>query len=213
MVLKLYGMREATCTQRVLATLAELGVTDFELVKINLYEKEQKKPSYLALQPWGKLPLLDDDGYLVYESRAICKYLALKFHEKNTTLMPSLDDLKAYGLFEQACSIELSYFEVPAFGLWFEQFIKPMRGLGATDEAIVNQHVTSLDTNLAVYEKILSKQKYLAGDEFTLADLYHLPHGVKAAPLKLQGVVDKYPHVADWFQRIQERDSWKQSIA
>jgi hypothetical protein len=87
-----------------------------------------------------------------------------------------------------------------------------MRGLGATDEAIVQQHLTSLDTNLAVYETILSKQKYLAGDEFTLADLFHLPHGAKAAPLKLQSVVDKYPHVADWFKRIQERESWKQVV-
>jgi glutathione S-transferase len=105
MVLKLYGMREATCTQRVFTTLAELGITDFELIKINLFEKEQKNPSYLALQPWGKLPLLDDDGYLVYESRAICKYLALKFHEKNKTLMPSLDNLKAYGQFEQVSQL------------------------------------------------------------------------------------------------------------
>src|SRR3954469_18305963 len=105
MALKLYGMREATCTQRVLATLAELGITDFEFIKINLFEKEQKNPSYLALQPWGKLPLLDDDGYLVYESRAICKYLALKYHEKNKSLMPSLDNPKAYGLFEQVSQL------------------------------------------------------------------------------------------------------------
>ncbi|KAM3082616.1 hypothetical protein ACMFMF_002273 [Clarireedia jacksonii] len=101
MAIKLYGMHQATCTQRVLATLAELGVTDFEFVVINALKNEQRNPSYLALQPWGKIPLLDDDGYLVYESRAICKYLALKYAEKNKSLMPSLDNLKAYGRFEQ----------------------------------------------------------------------------------------------------------------
>lgn len=101
MAIKLYGMREATCTQRVLTTLAELGNPDFELVVVSIFKNEQKSPSYLALQPWGKLPLLEDDGFLVYESRAICKYLALKFPEGNKGLMPSLDNLKAYGLFEQ----------------------------------------------------------------------------------------------------------------
>ncbi|ESZ91656.1 putative Glutathione S-transferase [Sclerotinia borealis F-4128] len=212
MGLKLYGMRQATCTQRVLTTLAEKGI-DFELIIVNLMAGEQREPSHLAMQPFGKVPVLDDDGFLIYESRAICKYLARKYADKGTNLIPAEGDPKAYGLFEQACSIEQNYFDAEAFGLWFEKFIKPARGLGATNEENVQKHIQTLDKNLAAYEQILSKQKYLAGDEFTLADLYHLPHGSQALKYGFQGLLGKYPHVNKWWEGIQARDSWKKASA
>jgi len=48
-----------------------------------------------------------------------------------------------------------------------------------TDEAQLTKHVAALGGRLDVYEKILSKQKYIAGNEFSLADIFHLPYGVK----------------------------------
>lgn len=104
MLLKLYGMHQSTCTQRVLTTLAEKGI-EYELIIVNLFAGEQKEPSYLEKQPFGKVPVLDDDGFLIYESRAICKYLARKYAEKGTKLIPAEGDLKAYGLFEQVGSL------------------------------------------------------------------------------------------------------------
>jgi glutathione S-transferase len=101
MGLKLYGMREATCTQRVLTTLAEKNVEDFEFIKVDLFTGEQLQPSHLEKQPFGKVPVLDDDGFLVYESRAICKYLARKYAGQGTELIPAEGDLKAYAMFEQ----------------------------------------------------------------------------------------------------------------
>lgn len=66
---------------------------------------------------------------------------------------------------------------------------------------------------LAVYENILAKQKYLAGNEFTLADLYHLPYGVEALEVGLKGLIDNYPHVARWFEGLQARVSWGKVLA
>ncbi|KAF7933951.1 uncharacterized protein EAE98_003660 [Botrytis deweyae] len=212
MGLKLYGMRQATCTQRVLTTLAEKGV-DCEFILINLMTGEQKSPSHLEKQPFGKVPVLDDDGFLIYESRAICKYLARKYADKGTKLIPAEGDVKGYGLFEQACSMEQAYFDTETFGLWFENFIKPARGWGATSPELVQKHLQTLDNNLAVYDQILSKQKYLAGDEFTLADLYHLPHGTQALKYGFQDLLAKYPHVNKWWKGIQARDSWKEVVA
>lgn len=104
MGLKLYGMRQATCTQRVLITLAEQGV-DYEFIVVNLFAGEQREPSHLEKQPFGKIPVLDDDGFLIYESRAICKYLARKYADKGTKLIPAEGNLKAYALFEQVGSL------------------------------------------------------------------------------------------------------------
>ncbi|CAD6442584.1 4272a187-0a92-4069-8424-f867903985cf [Sclerotinia trifoliorum] len=212
MVLKLYGMTRATCTQRVLTVLAEKNI-DYELISVNILQGEQKQPSYLEKHPFGKIPLLDDDGFLIYESRAICKYLARKYADKGTELIPADGDLKAYGLLEQACSLEQSYFDVGSFGLWFEHFIKQAKGLGAPNPEAVQQHLQALENTIAVYDQILSKQKYLAGDKLTLADLYHLPHGTQALTWGLQDILGKYPHVNRWWEGLQARESWKGVVA
>ena len=73
MVLKLYG--SAMATSRVLVTILEMELP-YELVLIDIAKGEQKGEDYKKLQPFGKVPALDDDGFVIFESRAICKYLA-----------------------------------------------------------------------------------------------------------------------------------------
>lgn len=99
MVLKIHGVLQSTCTQRVVTTLVELGITDYEIVVVNLQVGAHKQEPHISLQPFGRVPVLDDDGFIVYESRAISKYLASKYAGQGTPLIPK--DLKAYGLYEQ----------------------------------------------------------------------------------------------------------------
>ncbi len=84
-----------------------------------------------------------------------------------------------------------------------------MKGLGATDEEAVKKHAAALDATLAVYDVILSKQKFLAGDEVSVADLYHLPYGKMAKGLGFADVFAKYPNVNKWFDLLEARESWK----
>ena len=86
-------------------------------------------------------------------------------------------------------------------------------GHGPADEAIVAKYVAQLDSTLKVYDGLLANQKYVAGNEFTLADVYHLPYGKKAFDLGYGTTFEKYPNVAAWWQRISERDSWKKVVA
>ncbi|CAE6439870.1 unnamed protein product [Rhizoctonia solani] len=111
MVVTIYGLNGSTCTKRVLMTCHELGVK-YELNKIDLFKAEHKAPEYIAnLQPFGAVPvLIDEDGTQLFESRAIARYLVAKYG-KDSTLMPSPSDPRAYGLFEQAASIEYSTFD------------------------------------------------------------------------------------------------------
>lgn len=88
-----------------------------------------------------------------------------------------------------------------------------MRGL-ETDEANLEKQVAALDAALAVYEKILSKQKYLAGDELTVADLFHLPYGAMAKDqLGYADVFAKYPAVDKWLTGLIQRESWAKASA
>lgn len=103
----------------------------------------------------------DDDGFILYESRAIGHYIAKKYADQGTKLVPT--ELKAFGLFQQACSIEVANFDDYASKAVGEMVIKPFKGL-TSDKAVFEKLIAALDTKLDVYEKILSKQKYLAGD-------------------------------------------------
>ena len=83
-----------------------------------------------------------------------------------------------------------------------------MKGLGSPDEARVAQAEVDFDTVFAVYDNILAKQKYLAGDELTLADLFHLPNASALKEFGYKGTFEKYPNVDKWFKGLQERETW-----
>ncbi|KAF0982587.1 hypothetical protein FDP41_011517 [Naegleria fowleri] len=211
MVLKLYGIYLSTCVQRVVTTLKEKNL-DFELVPVDLSKGEHKQAAFLEKQPFGVIPVLEDDGFLIYESRAICRYLEAKFKSQGTQLIPT--DLKALGLFEQGASIETSYFDPNVSGLAFELVFKGMFGGGAPDEARVKLLTQKLTQALDVYEKILAKQEYIGGNQFTLADLYHLPYGnyLFHEKVNLGHLINERPHVKAWWEKITKRDSWIQAL-
>ncbi|OJT08577.1 Glutathione S-transferase [Trametes pubescens] len=231
MVLTLHGNIHSTCTSRVRTVLEELNVP-YEFVGVDFAKGEHKAPAFVAVQPFGQVPYLDDDGFKVFESRAIARYIALK-HGGVGTLIPAQADAQKTALFEQAASIEVSNFDPSAAGLAFENIFKVyvftlfravvsgrfdadrdggvcrMHG-GKTDPATVERLKTTLEAKLAAYDVILGKTKFLAGDEVTLADLFHLPYG---ALLEKQGidflVSGKFPNVTRWWTEITSRPSWK----
>lgn len=79
---------------------------------------------------------------------------------------------------------------------------------GLRDEVLVSKLTGALETVLAAYETILSKQKYLAGEELTLADLYHLPYGTLIKTLGFAEVFARYPSLNAWFYGLGGRESW-----
>lgn len=83
-----------------------------------------------------------------------------------------------------------------------------MRGL-ASNEETVKSNIESIDSALKAYDQILANRKYMAGDEFTLADVYHGPYGKEAAECGAKESFEKYPNVARWWNDINARDSFK----
>lgn len=123
MVLKLYSFEVSACGQRVAVVLVEKGIP-FEFHPIAT--GDHKSAAYLEKQPFGQVPYIDDDGFILYESRAICRYLEAKYPGKGIKLAPvPSDDLKAYALFEQALSIEGANFHGPGTLAIVEKWVKP----------------------------------------------------------------------------------------
>ncbi|KAG6825609.1 hypothetical protein H0H93_000478, partial [Arthromyces matolae] len=183
----LYGSPISTCSKRVATVLHEKQVP-FEFIAVDLSKGEHKSPAFIEKQPFGQ----DDDGFIVYESRAMCRYIAAKYANKGTKLLPT--EPKAYALFEQAASVEQSNFDAFASAAVYENVFKKFHGEApnpATFEALIKK----LDAKLDVYDKILGKQKYLAGDELTLADLFHIPYGTMLA-VAGSNIMETKPNVA-----------------
>ncbi|KAJ4321876.1 hypothetical protein N0V94_002710 [Neodidymelliopsis sp. IMI 364377] len=156
----LYGSRGSTNTDRVRLTLAEGGFTDFKLVLLNLHKGEQKVP--VVTFP---------EGLNLYESRAICKYLAKKYC---LPLLPPDSDMEAAALFDQAQSIEMLYFAEPAGRIGFEKFVKKFMGLPPND-TVVSDALRLVETYFDVAEGLLQHKDYMAGKDFTLVDIYYIP--------------------------------------
>jgi glutathione S-transferase len=204
MVLKLYGFHLSTCTRTVATVLHEKQVP-FEFIPVDLLKGEQKFPEFVAKQPFGQVPYIDDDGYILYESRAIARYIATKYADQGTPLLPK--DLKAYGLFEQAASVEVHNFHPYASKAVGENVFKKYRGL-TPDPAVYEAAITALDKNLVVYDQILEKQKYLAGNEITLADIFHVAYG-SLLPAAGSNAIESKPNVDRWFKEVSGRASWQ----
>ncbi|KIJ66149.1 hypothetical protein HYDPIDRAFT_174824 [Hydnomerulius pinastri MD-312] len=205
MVLKLYGFPQSTCT-RLVALVCKEKEIQYDLTVINLSKGEQKAPAFKERQPFGQIPYIDDDGFYLYESRAISRYLVKKYPNQGTPgLIPT--DPQAEALFEQAASTEYSNFNNYASSIVFERVFKARRGLKA-DEAKVDENLATLNAKLDVYEVILGKQKYLAGDNVTLADLFHLPYGSMLFAADCGNVITSRPNVARWWKDISNRPAW-----
>ncbi|KAL9247959.1 hypothetical protein vseg_021328 [Gypsophila vaccaria] len=207
MGVKVYGAMKAACPQRVIMCLIELGV-DYELIHVDLESGEHKQPRFLALQPFGQVPVIDDDHFKLFESRAIIRYLATKYSSENSlNLLGTNVEEKA--LVDQWLEVEAHHFNEPVYNIVLELIVFPKMGK-QTDMAFVQSLEKKLANVLDVYEDRLSKSKYLAGDFFTLADLSHLP-GLRylTTDAKMPHLVEERKFVNAWWSDISSRPAWK----
>jgi len=204
MSFKLYGPNYSTNTRRVAVVAKERNIP-YEQIHVELAKAEHKRPEHVEHQPFGEVPyIVLDDGFELYESRAIGRYLATL--GSGPGLVPT--EPRARAKFEQAASIEYSQFDPIVCGILLERVFKQYWGATA-DEQRVQELLPQLERKLDAYEVILGRQKYLAGDEITLADLYHLPNGsILFDDVKLGGL-DKRPNVQRWWGEISSRPTWQ----
>ncbi|KAG7089078.1 hypothetical protein E1B28_010787 [Marasmius oreades] len=208
MVLKIHGHPISTCTARVAVVCHEKQIP-YEFVLVDFGKGDHKAPAFTEHQPFGQVPYIDDDGFILYESRAIARYLAAKYPQKGLKLIPDPNDVKAVGLYDQAVSVETANFSTIAGRAVFENMFKQMVTGQQPDPVVFNGLIKQLEEKLKVYEVILGKQKYLAGDELTLADLFHLPYGHRLAAFGSDVMSRQGPNVTRWWNDLSSRESWK----
>lgn len=201
--MKLYGHPMSTCTRKVLTTLAEKG-HEAEFVMVDLMKGEQKLAANVARQPFGRVPVLEDGAFSLYESRAIIRYLDETL--SGPKLQPS--DAKERALADQWMSVEYSYFSPPAMKIVFELLFHKMAGK-APDMEIVKTSRESVSNVLAIADRTLVKQDYFGGKTFSLADISWMPYVQYLFASEQGDLVTSRAGTKAWWERVSARPSWK----
>lgn len=198
-----YGSAGSTYVWSARLALAEKGVAH-DLVEVPF--DALRSAEHRARHPFGKMPAFEHDGFALYETQAIMRYVDEAFAA--APLQPI--DLHQFSRMNQIIGIVDAYaWRAIAAGIVFNRLMAPQRGL-PTDEAAVAKAVPQAKLCLAEFARIAGDDDFLAGDRVSLADLmvaplvYYLgktPEGPTLLP--------EHPKLQAWARRIEDRQSFQ----
>ncbi|CAO2173685.1 unnamed protein product [Urochloa humidicola] len=208
---RVFGHPMSTNVARVLVCLEEVGA-EYELVTVDFLTGEHNVPDHVARNPFGKIPALQDGDLVLFESRAIAKYILRKYKSSEVDLLRE-SDIEAAAMVDVWTEVEAQQYYPALSPVVFECIIFPIMRGTATDQKVVDESLEKLKNVLEVYEAHLSKHKYLAGDSFTFTDLNHFPFTFYFMATPYASVFDAYPRVKAWWQSLISRPSIKKVTA
>ena len=190
---------------KVLALANHLGL-DYELRPVDLLNGEHMRPEFAKLNPNKKMPVLEDDGFVLWESNAILQYLASKQPERG--LLPSdprrRADVSRWQFWESA------HWDPACATLVFERIVKKLFGQGEPDPAEIAKGEEKFVKLAEVLNGTLAGRRFVAGDDLTVADF---SIGAWMNYSQMAG----YPlggnkHVVRWHADLMELPTWRASI-
>ncbi len=196
-MIKLYTFPQSSNSRKVRIALIEKGL-EFERVTIDLTKKEQKNPDYLKINPFGQVPALDDEGFIVYDSTVINEYLEDEY--PYPALLPKDSDGRARARMME--DLRDNHFN-PAAGQINREIRKPE---GERNAQVVDAAKAEIARCFERIEKELQGKEYLAG-EFSLADIAFMPNLDSLERLGLT-VDPKNKNVLAWIARLKTRPSF-----
>lgn len=200
--MRLYHHPMSTNSRRAVMTALHLG-TKVDLVLVDLAKGEQRKPEFLSMNPNGKVPVLDDDGFLLWESHAIMQYLADK--TPGQTVYPEATRARAdvnRWLFWSA-----QHFTPAVSILGWENVVKRLLGAGNPDPAAIKRGETLVSECARVLDAHLANKTWICDGGLTLADLAIATPLMITMPAKLP--VSEFANLKGWFARVQALEAWK----
>lgn len=198
MEIKVYGHPISIAAQRAVLSIEEKGL-EYEYVHIDLFTGQQKKEPLISINPFGQVPGFEDGDLKLFESRAITKYIAHAYADKGTPLLDH--DPKKMAIIGLWMEVESQKFDASASKLNYEVVIKPIKGM-TSDEAVAEELKGQLGSVLDIYEARLAVCKYLGGDDYSLADLHHIPLINNLMKTKYKDVFEDRPNVKAWCANI-----------
>lgn len=195
---QIHGISISSNTTKCVFVAEELGV-EYDYVNMDFAKGEHKSPEHLARHPLGKLPTLTHDGKTLFESGAICRYMAAV---SGSSLYP-LDDHYRRGVIDQWMNFFTCHLGKHFSSYAFEMVAKAKYGFGEPNAAAAEEALGYIKTQLAVLDAHLADNKFLAGDELSIADHYGFAYSENAEMASLD--LSPYPAFANWYAGMKER--------
>jgi glutathione S-transferase len=190
---------------KVVAVMHHLGLEP-ELAILDLVKGDQMKPEFIALNPNHRMPVLEDDGLVLWESNAIMQYLASKRPESG--LWPS-DPVRQADVSRWQCW-ELAHWEPACATLLFERFVKQLLGQGDPDPNEVARGERQFHEFAQVLDQHLRGRDWLVGGATTLAD-FSVGCWLTCAQLG-QYPVSGHREIGRWHRGLESLPAWQRSI-
>ena len=204
MSLTLHAFPPSPRSFTVLAVAHQLGL-DYKFALCDLTKGDQKSAPYTALNPNQRVPSLEDGDFKLWESNAICQYLAMKKPEAG--LLPSDERVRAdvarwqfweSTTWDPACAI-----------LVYERAVKRFFGGGAPDPVEVEKGLKRFNAAASVLNGHLKGRKHICGDQLTLAD-FAIGSDLTMAE-HAQFPLENYSEIRRWNAMLAELPAWKKT--
>jgi glutathione S-transferase len=194
-MLKLHYHPLSTFSRRVRIALIEKNIPA-DLVEVDMVARAHRSPAYLALNPYGRVPTLEEDGFILYESTAILEYL------EATHPQPPLVPADARGralvsMHMKLCDLQLA--RQTGVIIFPKRFLPKERW----DEKAMAQAKKEIEKHLEILESQLRGKEFLVADRYTLVEVCYTPFVEYFSLVE----VTPPPAVAAWTARMLERPS------
>jgi len=200
-MLKIYGADLSGPANKVRFVANYLGLK-YDYVVVKLREGEHQKPEFLKINPIGKIPAIEDDGFTLFESNAICRYLADK---TDSPIYPK--GLKERAVVDEWLDFGSMHVNLAVSKVVYNRIFAPMRK-AEVDERSIKEGLEFLSRFLPIVDSQLSKNKYLTGGQITLADFNMLASldPVEAAAIDIA----LYKNIGRWRSELKKQTFYTQ---
>jgi glutathione S-transferase len=180
---------------------------DCEVLAINLGRGDQLNPQYLALNPNKKMPTLEDNGFVLWESNAILFYLAAKCPDRG--LWPV--DIKEQANVLRWLAWESAHWDAESVGMVsFEKASKAVLGLGPPDASFIARGERNFARFAAVLNNSLRGHTWLTGEQLTIADFSI--GGLVPSAERLQLPIGNFPEIVRWYHGLAALPAWQDAL-
>ena len=181
--------------RKVSIALEELGLR-YEVHRLNLQAEEQLRPEFLALNPNHKIPVLEDDGLVVWESGAILLHLGER-HDPEGRILPK--DPR-----QRIAAIQYAFFQTGGIGPNLGRLGAALRKPGEKNQEMIETFRAEVARLIGVLERILDDGRpYLVGP-YSIGDIMHYPWLRLMLDLGAKEITER-KRVVEWLQRIGAR--------
>lgn len=202
-MLKIWGRKNSSNVRKALWVAEELGL-EYEAINAGGAFGVNDQPEYLARNPNGVVPMIEDGDFVLWESNTIVRYLAAQY-APDSTLCPS--SAKARAEQDKWMDWTTSTFAVPFKTVFWGVLRTPAE---QQDWAQINAAKATIEGMLRIVDKTLSTQPYLSGTEFGMGDipLGSFIYAWFEMPIERTDL----PHLKAWYERLQQRPAYRTAV-